>query len=151
MSTNWITYFPEGYATRKQKPHNHIAKERRRVGICRPAVTACGRYFDHSTDLMVSGAGARLYDDCKACAKIAAKPKPTQAEKRRELRRWYRGELRRRRRMLREGTAPIDWNCGFEILWTEITTKADELGITANAVDLRLWWNGEIELEEAGS
>jgi hypothetical protein len=59
-----------------------------------------------------------------------------------DLRKWYRKEFRRRRRMMREGTAPVDWYGGNEILWSEILAAADTLGIDhGDAVEFRRWWN----------
>lgn len=55
---------------------------------------------------------------------------------------WFDSEYRYRTYAVSQGTASIDWVLPeYRITWTEICAKAQELGITENAVDLRLWWD----------
>jgi hypothetical protein len=60
----------------------------------------------------------------------------------RELIAWFKSEFARRTRALGEGKGRIDWiDPGTRVSWSEITTKAEQLGINRDMVDLRNWFN----------
>jgi hypothetical protein len=55
-----------------------------------------------------------------------------------ELVAWYRGEFDRRTSALNSGQGRIDWlDAGSRVSFSEVSAKAEELGIKANPVDLR--------------
>lgn len=64
----------------------------------------------------------------------------TEAE--RKLLDWFDTEFKSRTKAVKNSTARIDWiDPGTRISWTEILSKAEELGITTrNAVEMRQWW-----------
>lgn len=66
------------------------------------------------------------------------------------LRTWCLAEFRRRTKALEEGTATmreqIDWAIpGYRLRFSEAQTKAEELGIDLNIVDLRVALEGCID------
>jgi hypothetical protein len=59
-----------------------------------------------------------------------------------ELLRWAGSEFKRRTRLVKVGAGKIDWlDPGTRVSWTEITTKAEALGIARKGVDLRTWYD----------
>ena len=58
-----------------------------------------------------------------------------------QLLKWFDEEYARRSRAVSDGTGKLDWLLPeYRITWSEITAKAEELGIKRNVVDMRLWW-----------
>ncbi len=60
------------------------------------------------------------------------------------LRQWFDQEFSHRTNELLNNRGDLDWvNPGFRVRWSEVVSKAEELGLpTGNAdlVDLRLWF-----------
>ncbi|MCA2998449.1 MAG: hypothetical protein ING75_07580 [Rhodocyclaceae bacterium] len=58
---------------------------------------------------------------------------------------WYCAEYERRTKAVDEGTADIDWLIPeYRVSWTEVVTKAEQLGIKFNPVDRRLDFAAEL-------
>lgn len=52
---------------------------------------------------------------------------------------WVKDERRARRAARRDGTAPIEWMApGYELPFSEISLKAEELGVELDPTDLRM-------------
>ena len=80
----------------------------------------------------------REYDNRTEVARVAAANR-TPAEN--ELVKWYDETLLMRSRAVAQGTGKIDWLLPeYRVTWSEISAKAEELGIKRNVVDMRLWW-----------
>ena len=80
----------------------------------------------------------REYDNRTEVARIAAANR-TPAEN--ELIKWFDEQYAMRSRAVAEGTGRIDWVVPeYRITWSEITAKAETLGIVRNVVEFRLWW-----------
>lgn len=55
-----------------------------------------------------------------------------------ELTNWFRAEYQRRTMAIENGTGRVDWlDCGTRVSWSEIVSKARDLGITDDVVTMR--------------
>lgn len=53
---------------------------------------------------------------------------------------WFDAEYQRRTDLVEKGEGRIDWIApDYRVSWTEVLSKAEELGITMNPVNLRHW------------
>ena len=88
----------------------------------------------------------REYENRTEVARAAAAAR-TPAEN--ELVKWYDEQYAMRSRAVAEGTGKLDWVLQeYRVTWSEITAKADALGINRNVVEFRLWWarqRGEVQ------
>lgn len=54
---------------------------------------------------------------------------------------WFKRTLSERTTAVKENRAPIDWiDPGTRVSWSEVVSKASDLGIVRSPADLRVWW-----------
>jgi hypothetical protein len=73
----------------------------------------------------------------------------TAMDPKQQLLRWFKAEYAGRTAAVKNGTAKIDWIVPeYRITWSEIMSKARDLGINDNIVDLRWWWGSTSEAKK---